>query len=78
MIDLFEFYESEWRIIELLSFEACEQDFDKDQKVQMDLIADDRINRIAVPKILHRLARIIKGSEIENVLCFLVTKACLD
>lgn len=28
--DLVEFYDSEWRIIDSLSFEACEDDIDKD------------------------------------------------
>ena len=44
----------------------------------MGLIADDRVNRIAVPKILKKVARFIKIDDIETVFTFLVTKACLD
>jgi hypothetical protein len=47
--DLIEFYEDEWRVIEHLSLESTKHDIDKDQKVQMSLIADDRQNRVAVP-----------------------------
>jgi len=46
--------------------------------VQMGLIADDRVNRVAVPKVLHRVARILKAEDIEICLGFLVSKACLD
>ena len=44
----------------------------------MSLIADDRQNRIAVPKILQRAAKLLKTEDLEPVLTFLVTKSCLD
>ena len=44
----------------------------------MGLIADDRINRIAVPQIFLRIARFIKSDDFENILGFLITQACLD
>ena len=44
----------------------------------MSLIGDDRVNRIAVPKIIKLVSRFIKQQDMEAVLNFLVTKACLD
>lgn len=44
----------------------------------MGLIADDRTNRISAPQIFMRIARFIKQDDIESVLGFLVTQACLD
>lgn len=76
--DLIKFYDDEWKIIEQLSFEATDDDYNRNQKVQMGLIADDRVNRIAVPKILKLVARFIKIEDMEVVLTFLITKACLD
>ena len=47
--DLVEFYDSEWREIEIESAKAIEADFTKDINIQRNLIADHRTNRIAVP-----------------------------
>ena len=44
----------------------------------MTLIGDDRVNRIAVPKIFKLIARFIKSDQMETVLNFLLSKACLD
>ena len=44
----------------------------------MSLIADDRTNRIAVPEVFQRVAKLLKVEDFEPVLTFLVTKACLD
>jgi len=44
----------------------------------MSLIGDDRVNRIAVPKIMNKIARFIKPEDIESVLNFLISKASLD
>ena len=76
--DLIDFYDDEWKVIEHLSIEATKDDMEKDQKVQMDLIADDRTNRIAVPQVFCRVAKLLKVEDFEAVLTFLVTKACLD
>ena len=78
IFDLIQFYDDEWKIIERLSFESTEDNFNRDQEVQMGLIGDDRVNRIAVPKILKLVARFIQPDDLEPVLSFLATKACLD
>ena len=46
--------------------------------MQRGLIGDDRVNRIAAPKIIKLVARLIKAEDLESVLTFLVNKACLD
>lgn len=58
--------------------QACEDDIDKDQAVQKEIIADERTNRIAVPQILNKICALIQVKDFELVLAFLVTKACLD
>ena len=44
----------------------------------MGLIADDRVNRISIPKIFKLIARYIKQEDHDTVLTFLITRACLD
>lgn len=65
IFDLIQFYDDEWKIITRLSFESIEDDFNRDQKVQLGLIADDRFNRISVPKILKLVARFIQPDDLE-------------
>jgi len=62
--DLIEFYATEWKIIEKLSIEATDDDISKDPRVQMELIADERTNRIAVPQILERIADLLQPSQL--------------
>lgn len=44
----------------------------------MGLIADERVNRIAVPKILKDVARFVQEADLEKVMTFLTTNASLD
>jgi hypothetical protein len=76
--DLITFYASEWQEIELESAKAIEADFMKNKEIQKNLIADHRTNRIAVPQIFGRAAKLLQPQHFEKVLNFLITEACLD
>ena len=76
--DLITFYASEWHEIDLESAKAIEADFTKNKEIQKNLIADHRTNRIAVPQIFGRAAKLFQPQNFEKVLNFLITEACLD
>lgn len=44
----------------------------------MSLIADERVNRIAIPKIFKSVARFVLADDLETVMTFLTTQASLD
>lgn len=78
--DLIEFYNSEMQIIdnEVLSNQLQTSDKQDDNFSSNKVLADDRLNRIAVPEILKRTAHLVQANSFKKVFEFFVTKGCLD
>lgn len=76
--DMIKFYHSELEVIEKMSVAATDEDISKDLKVTRGLIADERVNRAAVCKILMKAAHLMQPSHFEKIICHLVNDLCHD
>jgi hypothetical protein len=57
--DLIKYYHDEWKEIERISINVTDEDSSKDLKVTRMLIADERMNRIAVCKIITKVVGLL-------------------
>ncbi len=71
MDDMIEFYAKEMQIIEQESLKV-----EEGQNAQ--IIADERLNRIAVAEIIKRTAHMQTLNSFKKVFDFFITKGCLD
>lgn len=78
--DLIEFYNSEMMIIEEQGLLALQNSSSQstDTSASKNIVADERLNRQAVPEILKRCANLISANSFKKIFDFFITKGCLD
>jgi hypothetical protein len=74
--DLIEFYNQEMAIIEQET--AITVEGGADQIGSKGIVADERLNRIAVAEIIKRTAHLVSFSSFKKVFDFFITQGCLD
>jgi hypothetical protein len=73
--DLIEFYNKEMNIIEMETLKASDGE---SGTANAGLIADERLNRIAVAEIVKRTAHLVGTNSFKKIFEFFITKGCLD
>ena len=71
--DLIEFYNKEMKIIEIESMKAADADIGATQANNAIVVADERLNRIAVAEIIRRTAHMVGTNSFKKVFEFFIT-----
>ncbi len=75
---MIEFYNKEMKIIELESLKAADSDLGATTQANNTVVADERLNRIAVAEIIKRTAHLVGTNSFKKIFEFFITQGCLD
>jgi len=76
--DLIEFYNKEMKIIEVESLKAVDGESGATKETNTVVLADERLNRIAVAEIVKRTAHLVSTPSFKKIFEFFITQGCLD
>jgi hypothetical protein len=76
--DLIEFYNQEMTIIEQETAITMDSATDGNTLSSKNIVADERLNRIAVAEIIKKTAHLVQASSFKKIFDFFITKGCLD
>jgi len=76
--DLIEFYNKEMKIIEIEVLKAQDGEVGSAKENNAKLVADERLNRIAVAEIVKRTAHLVGTNSFKKIFEFFITQGCLD